>query len=131
MPKSRIKAIAIDDEQHCLDTLVWELGRFCPEVEVIHCIKEEKEAKKIIPNAEVDLLFMDIHLQTCSGIELIRNMQPLDCHIIFITAYDQYAIEAFKVAAVDYLLKPVSGEKLKMALERYINRKNSIDQSNS
>ncbi|NNF32507.1 MAG: response regulator, partial [Saprospiraceae bacterium] len=104
MKDYKLKAIAVDDEQHCLDTLVWELSRSCPEVEVICQITEEDVARERIPQEDIDILFMDIHLQASNGVNLVKELQPLDCAVIFITTYDQYAIEAFEVAAVHYLL---------------------------
>lgn len=127
MADSILKAIAVDDEQHCLDTLVWELERQCPEVNVIQQITNEEEAIRIIPKVDVDILFMDIHLQSKSGIELIKELHPIDCQVIFTTAYDQYAIEAFEVEAVDYLLKPVNPAKLRLAVDRVMSRKMAGD----
>lgn len=127
MSNTKLKAIAVDDEQHCLDTLVWELSRNCPEVEIIHQINNEDEAKATILSTDIDILFMDIHLQSTSGVELVRSLQPLDCQVIFVTAYDQYAIEAFEVAAVHYLLKPINTKKLRSAIDRIIEKKQESD----
>lgn len=122
-----LKAIAVDDEQHCLDTLIWELQRNCPEVEMVHTINEEDRARELIPVTDFDILFMDIHLQSTSGIELVKSLQPLDCHVVFVTAYDQYAIEAFEIAATHYLLKPINADKLRTAVDRIIEYKRSND----
>ena len=127
MLNPKLKAIAVDDEQHCLDTLVWELSRNCPEVEIIHQINNEEQAKEAILTSDFDILFMDIHLQSMSGIELVRSLQPLDCQVIFVTAYDQYAIEAFEVDAVHYLLKPINSKKLRSAIDRIIEKKQESD----
>ncbi|NNF36747.1 MAG: response regulator transcription factor [Saprospiraceae bacterium] len=124
MKDYKLKAIAVDDEQHCLDTLVWELSRSCPEVEVVCQITEEDEARERIPQEDIDILFMDIHLQASNGVNLVKELQPLDCAVIFITAYDQYAIEAFEVAAVHYLLKPINSEMLRSAIDRIIEKRN-------
>jgi len=126
--KPKLKAIAVDDEQHCLDTLIWELSRSCPEVEVIEQITDESTARSVIPGADFDILFMDIHLQATSGVHLVKDLQPLDCQVIFVTAYDQYAIEAFDVAAVHYLLKPINSSKLRSAIDRIIDGRMDTDQ---
>ena len=127
MTKHKLKAIAVDDEQHCLDTLVWELSRSCPEVEIIRQINDESVARQEIPNADIDILFMDIHLQSTSGVNLVKELQPMDCDVIFVTAYDQYAIEAFEVAAVHYLLKPINGAKLRSAIDRIIEKRKEAE----
>jgi two-component system LytT family response regulator len=129
----KLKAIAVDDEQHCIETLAWELSRNCPEVEIIATANDAEEAKEIIEGSDIDILFMDIHLQSTSGLALVKELQPLDCHVIFVTAYDQYAIEAFELEALHYLLKPINSEQLRSAIDRVIdvrkkNQKVSIDQ---
>ena len=123
MPELKLRAIAVDDEQHCLDTLVWELSRSCPEVEVIAQITGEAEAREVIPNSDIDVLFMDIHLKASSGVQLVKDLQPLDCQVVFVTAYDEYALEAFDVDAVHYLLKPIHSDKLRVAIDRIIEKR--------
>lgn len=132
MSEYTLKAIAVDDEQHCIETLIWELSRNCPEVEIIGTANDAETAKEIIAKADVDILFMDIHLQSTSGLTLVKELQPLDCQVIFVTAYDQYAIEAFEVEALHYLLKPINCDQLRSAIDRIIdqrkaNQKISID----
>lgn len=123
-----LKAIAVDDEKDSLDTLSWELSRSCPEVELIHKLSDELVAKELIPKADFDILFMDIHLQKMSGLELIQSLQPLDCHVIFITAYDEYAIKAFELDAIHYLLKPINSVKLRSAIDRILDKINEAEQ---
>lgn len=123
MPADRLKAIAVDDEQHCIETLTWELSRNCPEVEIIATANDAETAKEIIAKSDFDILFMDIHLQSTSGLTLVKELQPLDCHVIFVTAYDQYAIEAFEVEALHYLLKPITSEQLRSAMDRIVNQR--------
>ncbi len=129
MAEYKLKAIAVDDEQHCLDTLIWELSRSCPEVEVIHQIKNEAEVRDLIPKSDIDVLFMDIHLKASSGVELVKELQPLDCQVVFVTAYDEYALEAFEVAAVHYLLKPINATKLRAAIDRIIEKRKESDKT--
>ena len=120
-----LKAIAVDDEQHCIDTLLWELERNCPQVEVQASYKDADEAYEVLKTADIDVLFLDIHLQSTSGIELLNRLLPVEYHVIFITAYDEYAIQAFDLEATHYLLKPINGKKLKTAIER-IEKLNEI-----
>jgi two-component system LytT family response regulator len=123
MSEITLKAIAVDDEQHCLETLIWELSRNCPEVEIIATANDAESAKEIIEMADIDILFMDIHLQSTSGLALVKKLQPLDCQVIFVTAYDQYAIEAFEVEALHYLLKPINRNQLRSAIDRIIDQR--------
>lgn len=128
MPEFKLRAIAVDDEQHCIETLTWELSRNCPEVEIIATANDATEAKEIISKADIDILFMDIHLQSTSGLTLVHELQPLDCHVIFVTAYDQYAIDAFNVEALHYLLKPINCDQLRSAIDRIIAQRKEKEQ---
>ena len=119
--KSPYRAIAVDDELHCLDTLSWELDRNCPNVEIIGKYQDADEAYEVLLEADIDILFLDIHLQSTSGIELLNRLMPVEFHVILVTAYDEYALQAFDMAATHYLLKPVNGKKLKSAIERIDN----------
>lgn len=125
MAEEKIKAIAVDDEKHCLTTLKFELKRFCPNVELIDTIQDADMAMERLPKTEFDLLFLDINLQTISGIELLEQMMPVDFEVIFVTAYDEYAIKAFDLSAMHYLLKPVNGKKLKSAVDKVIEKRKS------
>lgn len=127
MKNKKLKAIAVDDEQHCLDTLAWELARNCPEVELIDQITNEARAKQVLPETDIDLLFMDIHLQSTSGIQLVKDIQPMDYEVIFTTAFDQYAIESYEVDAFYYLLKPINSEKLRSAIDRLVKKRNDFE----
>lgn len=114
----KLTAIAVDDEQHSLDTLLWEINRHCPEVEVVKTFTDAEEAYTHLRAAEIDVLFLDIHLQSTSGIVLLERLKPVDYHVVFVTAYDEYAIKAFDLSATHYLLKPINGDKLKSAIQR-------------
>ena len=118
MSEFKIKAIAIDDEQHCLDTLIYELERHCPQVQIINQITDPVLAKTTLENAEVDLVFLDVNLQSTTGIKLLEELMPVDFEVIFVTAYDEYALKAFDLSAAHYLMKPVNGIKLKKAIEK-------------
>jgi len=118
----KIKAILVDDEKHSNETLRIELSRHCPEVEVIKDFTNSPLALDEIPHLEFELLFLDIDMPFLNGFELLRQLKNINFHVIFITAYDNYAIDAFKVSAVDYLLKPVQGKDLTKAVEKVHNR---------
>jgi two-component system LytT family response regulator len=125
---TKLKAIAVDDEQHCLDTLLWEVSRHCPEVEIIAQYKDPEEAFLALKEADISILFLDIHLQSTSGIELLQRLMPVEYHVIFVTAYDEYALQAFDMAATHYLLKPINGKKLRCAIDRIIENSPMLSQ---
>ena len=113
-----IKAIIVDDENHCVHTLRYELSKHCPHVEVIGVALSGEEAIDKINDLHPDLVFMDIEMPGMSGFDVLHRLSPVTFNIIFVTAYDQYAIQAFRYAALDYLLKPVTWEQLKEAVSR-------------
>ena len=125
MNNKLIKAIAIDDEQHCLDTLKYELDRHCPNLELIDQISDPGLALSTLKGTDVDLVFLDVNLQSTTGIRLLEELMPVSFEVIFITAYDEYALRAFDLSAAHYLMKPVNGLKLKEAVEKVRRRRSS------
>lgn len=116
--KQILNAIIVDDELHCVETLKFEIERHCPEINVIHSASSGKEGIEAIRSLRPDLVFLDIEMKDMNGFQLLQNLDKYDFHLIFVTAYDQYAIKAFKYSAIDYLLKPVDGEDLVAAISR-------------
>ncbi len=113
-----IKAILIDDEPHCLESLSLDLAKYCPDIEVTKMLSSSKEGLKYIKSTKPDLLFLDIEMPWMNGFELLEYLSPIDFEVIFVTAYDSYAVNAFKVNAVDYLMKPIDREDLKAAVAK-------------
>lgn len=114
-----LRTVLVDDEQLARDELGYLLGQV-DGVEVIAHAGDGIEALATIDRLQPDLVFLDVQMPGLTGFEVARRL--LDgasaSHIIFVTAFDQYAIEAFEVNAVDYLLKPVDGARLEVALQR-------------
>src|SRR5262245_21660012 len=114
-----LRAVLVDDEQLARDELGYLLGQVGG-VDVIGHAGNGGEALATIGRLQPDLVFLAVQMQGLTGFEVARRM--LDCgppsQIIFVTAYDQHAIEAFEVNAVDYLLKPVDPARLEVALQR-------------
>ena len=111
-----IKAIIIDDEELAREIIKEYLVNF-PEIKVEAECQDAHEAFEAIINYNPDLLFLDIQMPEINGFELLEMLEELP-NIIFSTAYDQYAIKAFEVNAVDYLLKPYDAERFELALKR-------------
>jgi two-component system LytT family response regulator len=125
----KIRAILVDDEEGARDVLENLLLRFCPDVELIAKCNHVLQAVDVINKEQPDLVFLDIEMPNYSGFEIVTFFKDLNFEIIFVTAYDQYAIRAFEIAAIDYLLKPIDIERLKNAVARVVQQRNIEQQS--
>ena len=115
-----LTTVIVDDEQLASDELAYLLRDF-PEVEVVATGRNGLEAVQLIRKAEPDLVFMDVHMPGQDGIAVVRELRESGMelpHFIFVTAYDQYAVEAFRLEAMDYLLKPVDKARLAETIDR-------------
>src|SRR6202166_1031615 len=114
-----LRAVLVDDEQLARDELGFLLGRVGG-VAVIGQAGDGVEALTTIGRLQPDIVFLDVQMPGLTGFEVARRMldQQVPSHIIFVTAYDQHAIEAFEVNAVDYILKPVDPARLDLAVKR-------------
>jgi len=113
-----MKAIIVDDEAKSRKTLITSINKYTPEVEVVADAASVVEALKKIKEFRPDILFLDVQLPDGSGFDILELLPNLNFKIIFISAYDKYAIDAFKFSAIDYLLKPVEPELLIKAIEK-------------
>ncbi len=111
-------AILVEDMPNAMQLLLADLASYCPEVEVIGRAESIVSAAKLIRNQQPDLLFLDILLGDGTGFDLLEIFPNLKSKVIFITASDEFAVQAFRFAAVDYLLKPVEPEQLQNAIQR-------------
>lgn len=123
---STVKAILIDDEKGSLESLVIELREYCPEVTVIATSQDPKEGLGLVRQLTPDLLFLDIEMPGMNGFELLQQLGNVPVHVIFVTAYDQFAIRAFDFNAIDYVLKPVRKAKLVAAVHKVIERQQPV-----
>jgi two-component system LytT family response regulator/two-component system response regulator LytT len=115
-----ISAILVDDEKLASEELAYQLKDF-PDVEIIATASNGIEALKLIQDLEPDLVFMDVQMPGLDGMGVIRKLRELDIplpYFVMATAYDQYAVEAFRWEALDYVLKPVDKERLTVAVDR-------------
>jgi two-component system, LytTR family, response regulator len=122
------KAVIIDDEKMARALTQGMLAEFCPQVDVMASCVDLASGLEAIRNHKPDLVFLDIEMPGSSGLELFDYFpaDEIDFAVIFVTAYNQYAAEAFKISAVEYLLKPYDPQELTEAVERaIINRSNT------
>jgi len=121
----KIRSIIIDDESMARQLLKAMLEEYCPEVEVLASCENLPEGIKAIKKHQPDLIFLDIEMPGHSGLEILEffNDDEVNFNIIFTTAYNQFAIQAFKLSAVDYILKPIEGEELVQSINRFSNLK--------
>jgi two-component system LytT family response regulator len=114
-----IKAIIIDDEKNALEMLEWQLQTYCPQVQIVELCNNADEGIAAIQKHHPQLVFLDIEMPKKNGFEVILAFPEPKFDVIFTTAYDQFAIKAFKFSAFDYLLKPIDADDLLTAIQRY------------
>lgn len=112
-----MKAIIADDEQHLADDLQRRLKKLWPELQIAAVLHDGVAAATALSELEPDIAFLDIRMPGQSGLEAARSATS-NCRVVFVTAFDDHAVQAFEQAAVDYLLKPVSDERLARCVER-------------
>src|SRR6478609_1235989 len=100
-------ALIIDDEGKSRLTLKTLLSKYCPSIEIVGEGGSVVEGHTLLKELKPDLLFLDIHLTDGTGFDILSQLEDINVKIIFTTAYDEYAIQAFKFSAIDYLLKPI------------------------
>lgn len=117
-----IRTLLIDDEPEALRGLESMLGIFCPVVEIIGKANSVGRAVHEIQNLKPDLIFLDIAMRDGTGFELLEKCKERNFSTVFVTAYDQYAIKALRMNAMDYLMKPVDPDELCAAVVRVKNK---------
>lgn len=117
--KNDLKCILVDDEQNAIENLKQLLGMYCPSVKIVGTATETKSAALLIDTLRPDVLFLDISMPERNGFELLQILRHIPL-IVFVTAHEQYALNAIKASAVDYLLKPVDIGELKKVEEKLL-----------
>lgn len=113
-----INALIIDDEYQSRKALINKVTRFCPQVYIADAVDSVPAAKEAIILHQPQLIFLDIHLNRLSGFDLLKQFKNPKFHVIFVTGFNDYAIQAFKCCALDYLLKPVDTQELISAVKK-------------
>ncbi|RQO79861.1 DNA-binding response regulator [Pedobacter sp. KBW01] len=113
-----MRTILVDDETANLDNLKILLAKHCPDIKVVACATTIDEAFTQVNLHQPDLLFLDIQMGKTTGFDLLNKLTVKTFEVVFVTAYDNYGIQAVKFAALDYLLKPVDPDELKIAVAK-------------
>ena len=118
-----LKAILVDDELNSLQNLQFKIREYCPSVRVVDQTQNPEEAIRMIQQHKPDVIFLDIEMPRMSGFKMLDQIPEIDFEVIFITAYNHYAINAIRISAFDYLVKPVAIEDLQQTIDRLGNSK--------
>jgi two-component system LytT family response regulator len=117
-----LKAVIIDDEKNAVTAMEIAIKEYCPEVEIVGTALSAKDGMKEIQNKNPDIVFVDIEMPQMTGLEMIEQFGSRKFEVVFVTAYNQFAIKAFKVNAMDYLLKPINIVELINAVKKIAER---------
>ncbi len=118
-----IKAVLIDDEKNALEMMEWLLRTYAPEVVVQAVCSSAQQGMQAIVSHQPDVVFLDIEMPKMNGFEMLEQIGKFNFDVVFCTAYDQFAIKAFRYSALNYLLKPVDPDDLKETIQRIHERK--------
>ncbi|MEP7258831.1 MAG: LytTR family DNA-binding domain-containing protein [Flavitalea sp.] len=116
-----LKAILVDDELSSLHNLRQKLAEFCPDVNIIAATQKPEDAIMLIRQKRPDVVFLDIEMPRMNGFRMLDELEDVDFEIIFTTAYNHYAVDAIRISAFDYLMKPIAIKELQRAVERLSN----------
>ena len=123
-----VKALIVDDELKARNILQHYISNFIPEVSEIQQADSADAALDLLKTYQPDIVFLDVEMPHKNGFDFLIALNNPSFDVIFTTAYNQYAIQAIRFSALDYLLKPVDPDELKAAVERHMEKKNSADQ---
>ncbi|MHA7102323.1 LytTR family two component transcriptional regulator [Roseivirga pacifica] len=113
-----MKAVVVDDDEKCISVVSSLLEIYCPEVNLVGKANSVATGVSLIHDLNPDIAFLDVEMSDGTGIELVEKLNGVNTKIVFVTGYDKYAINAFQLSAVDYLLKPVDADGLVSAVEK-------------
>lgn len=122
-----MKAIIVDDEQHGIISLRKILELYCPQVDIIGEADNALDGEKLVRSLKPECIFLDIAMPGKSGLDLLKDLSPAPGGVIFVTAHHEFILQALRLSAIDYLLKPINEEELVQAVDRlehnlHINR---------
>lgn len=114
----KYKTVIVEDELQCLETLELLIEKYCPEIEIVGTACSIKDGKEIITKEDPEVVFMDIELIGGNSFSLLKDFENINFKVIFTTAHEQYALQAAKSSAIDFLLKPINKDELVEALSK-------------
>jgi len=114
-----LKTVLVDDEINALEALEWKLNRYIDDIQIIKC-NSPIEAIEVIQEEKPDLVFLDIDMPEMDGFTMLQKLSYTNFDLIFTTAHDEFALQAIKVSALDYLLKPVDKDELITAVDKVV-----------
>jgi len=123
-----LKALIVDDEFNARNNLKILIDEFCPELQIIGLVESAEEARKEIEKEKPDVVFLDIAMPKEDGFSLLKSYKNRDFSVVFTTAYNEYALKAFKENAIDYLEKPISIDDLQKAVQKVLKVHGSNEQ---
>jgi two-component system LytT family response regulator len=123
MIAERIQVVIVDDETHCSEAIDILLKQLTQSVEVVGKFNDPRTALTFLQNHSCDIVFLDIEMPNLSGFDLLNKLSSFSFDVVFTTAYDQYAIQAFDFSALSYLLKPVDEGDLQACINRWVEKK--------
>ena len=120
-----IRALIIDDEESAVNVVRFLLQKYVTEIDEVSTAIGADEGLKVLQQYKPQLVFLDVEMPLMNGFQLLEKFPDHPFEVIFITAYDHYAIKAIRYSALDYLLKPIDTEELKMAVQRFMSKQSS------
>lgn len=128
---NKIKAILVDDESSAREILARLLSKFDNQIELLDQCEDVLQAVESIKKHQPDVVFLDIEMPNYAGYEIVKFFDVINFDIVFITAYNQYALKAFEVSAIDYILKPIDLDRFNSTVNKLLDkmeRKTSLQQ---
>lgn len=120
-----IRCVLIDDENNSLEMMEWLIKTYCPQVSIVAMCNSSEKGIEAIKKFKPDVVFLDIEMPHMNGFDMLEQFDKLFFDVVFCTAYDQFAIKAFKYSALNYLLKPVDPADLQETIRRLEEKKSS------
>lgn len=118
-----ISCVIVDDENNCIEMLEWLLKTYCPQVTISAMCLSAEEGLAAINQHKPDVVFLDIEMPRMNGFDMLEQFDKLQFDVVFTTAYDKFAIKAFRYSALNYLLKPIDPDDLKETIRRLEEKK--------
>ncbi len=121
-----IRCVIVDDENNCIEMLEWLLKTYCPQVTIDAMCSSAEQGLEAINRHKPDVVFPDIEMPRMNGFDMLEQFDKLNFDVVFTTAYDKFAIKAFRYSALNYLLKPIDPDDLSRKRYARLEEKQSI-----